>query len=174
MPLAPLAIAAAATTAAGKIAGGMSAASQYRAQARVADQNAVYAADQANDALTNTGIEVQRRYRQAAQLEGQQSAAMAANGIDLNFGSAGQVTRDTAMYANEDVAQLYKQGQQRAVGFDRDAWSYRASASSDRARASSAIVGSIFDATATALGGASQFAKLKLPKPSSSSAGFGP
>src|SRR3546814_10733482 len=66
----------------------------------------------------NTRQSALQHYRQVAQLKGKQRAAMAANGIDLNFGSALDVQGDTEMLAREDTSRLYQQGFQRARGYD--------------------------------------------------------
>ena len=173
VPAAPLAIGAAVISATGKLVGGISAAQQYRASAQVDQQNAAYANEQAVDAASVTRAQAQRRYREAAQVQGAQTAGMAANGVDLAFGSAADVVRDTKMFANEDVAEIYKAGAEKLKGFDREAWSYRASAAAKRAQASGAITQGIFGAFSTALGGASQVARMKGPKVTAAAGAYG-
>jgi len=129
-------------------------------QASVADQNARLAEDQAQDSIQNTNLEAQRRYRDLAQTKGAQTAAMAANGIDLNFGSAVDLQRDTAATGAEDLAQIYKGGNERTRGFEINAFNYRSEAQGDRARGSGALIDGIFNGLGTALGGASQAVKM--------------
>jgi multidrug efflux pump subunit AcrA (membrane-fusion protein) len=150
-----LAVAATAVTAAGQVLNGIGQSQQYRYQAQVDDQNSRLAADQARDSIDNTNLEAQRRYRQLADTQGRQQAAMAANGVDLNFGSPTDVQRDTAMIGGEDIGQIYKAGYQRTRGFDIDGWNSRSQAAANRARASGALMQGIFSGLGTALGGAS-------------------
>lgn len=158
-----LALGAAGISAVGKGIGAAQTAATYRYQARVADRNATLANEAANDATQRTRTEAQRQYRQIGQVQGQQIAAMSANGIDTSFGSALQVQRDTAMMGAEDVAQIYKSGAQQVRGYDIDAANSRAQAQGARQAATGAIVKGVFDVASTALGGASQFKKLKGP-----------
>lgn len=150
-----LAVAATAVTAAGQVLNGIGQSQQYRYQAQVDDQNSRLAADQARDSIDNTNLEAQRRYRQLADTEGRQQAAMAASGVDLNFGSPADVQRDTAMIGGEDIGQIYKAGYQRTRGFDIDGWNSRSQAAANRAKASGALMQGIFSGLGTALGGAS-------------------
>jgi len=158
---APLLLAATAVSSISQIAGGFMQAGQARYAAQIADMNAKTAAGQANDSELNTQLEAQRRYRMLAQTKGSQEAAMAANGIDLGFGTALDIQRDTAMIGAEDVAQIYKAGSERTKGFDTESWNYRSEAAAQRSKASGAIVSGFMSAASTALGGASQMAKMK-------------
>ena len=164
---APLLLAATAVSSISQIAGGFMQAGQSRYAAQIADMNAKTAAGQARDSEENTQLEAQRRYRMLAQTKGSQEAAMAANGIDLGFGTALDIQRDTAMIGAEDVAQIYKAGSERTKGFDTESWNYRSEAAAQRSKASGAIVSGFMNAASTALGGASQMAKMR-PK-----SGFG-
>lgn len=161
IPVAALAIASAAVGTVGTVVGAVAQAQQANYQASIADQNAKIAASQANDAVQNTNLEALRRSRQNAQVAGQQQAAMAANGVDLNFGSAVDVQKDTKMFGAEDLSQIYKQGNENARGFDISGFNYRSQAAASRAAASGALIGGAFGALGTALGGATQVAKLK-------------
>ena len=162
-----LTIAATAVAAGSQIYSGFQQAGQARYAAGIADQNQRIAAEQANDSENNTALEAQRRYRMLAQTKGSQEAALAANGVDLNFGTSLDIQRDTAMIGAEDVGQIYKAGSERTKGFDREGWNYGAEAKSLRSKASGAIVGGFLNAAGTALGGASQISSMK------SAQGFG-
>ncbi len=155
-PAAALAIAAAAVTATGQVMNGIGQSQQDRYQAQVDDQNTKLANDQAHDSITDTNLEAQRRYRQLADAQGKQQAAMAANGVDLNFGSPVDLQQDTAMIGGEDVGQIYKTGYQRTHGYDIDAWNSRSQAAANRAKASGALTQGIFGGLSSALGGAKQ------------------
>lgn len=161
LPAVPLLIASTALAAGGQIMGGFQKAGQARYAAAIDDRNRSIAIQQANDSEQNTSLEAQRRYRALGQTKGTQEAAMAANGIDLNFGSALDIQRDTAMIGAEDVGQIYKAGNERTKAFDTEAWNYGADAKAQRSKASGAIVNGFIGAASTALGGASQTASLK-------------
>lgn len=155
--LAAAAIASAVVGSASQVMSGIAQSQQARYSANIADQNAHLAADQANDATLNTNLALRQRYREGAQTAGRQTAAMAANGIDLNFGSAVNVQEDTAMIVGEDAAQIAKQGFQQARGHDIEAWNYQSQAAADRAKGKSAMLQGIMGGISTALGAASQF-----------------
>jgi hypothetical protein len=156
-----LTVAATAVTMAGQVSQGMGQAAQYRYQATVDRQNARLANEQARDSIANTNLEAQRRYRDLAQTKGDQTAALAANGVDLNFGTPTDIVKDTAMIGAEDIGQLYKGGNERTRGFEINAFNYRSSAVGNRARARGAETAAAFGAVGSALGGASQVSKLK-------------
>ena len=163
-PATALLIASTAVSSIGAVTAGIGQSQQYRYQAEIADQNARLANDQARDSIENTNLEAQRRYREIAQMKGAQTAAMAANGVDLNFGSPVNIQKDTAMIGAEDIAQIYKGGNERTRGFDINAFNYRSQASANRAQASGALMKGIFDGLSTALGAASKAAGMKNPQ----------
>lgn len=134
-------------------------------QANVADQNARLAENQAQDSIQNTNLEAQRRYREIAQTKGAQTAAMAANGVDLNFGSAVDLQKDTAATGAEDLTQLYKAGNEQTKGFEINAFNYRSQAAGDRAKGQGALIDGIFGGVATALGGAADVKKYQVDHP---------
>jgi hypothetical protein len=156
-----LTIAATAITAGSQIMAGIASANQANYAAEIADRNAKISAQQANDATENTKLEAQRRYRALAETKGRQQAAMAANGVDINFGTAVDIQRDTAMLGAEDIGQIYKAGNEQAVGFDREAWNNRAEASAQRSKAKNAKLLGFTQALGTVLGGASQVSKMR-------------
>ncbi len=155
-----------ASTAVAAIGSGVTAAqsaAMSRYEGKVADRNAQLTTQQARDAQDRTRIEAARLYRKAGQTGGQQRAAMAANGLDLGFGSALQVQQDTAMITAEDAGQIYKSGAEEVRGFDINAGNYRAKAQGARQAASAAIVKGVFDVGSSVLGGATQYSKYKNP-----------
>lgn len=153
--------AATAVTAAGQGYSAMQQAAMGRYQSKVNEQNARLSSEQARDAQERTKLEARQLYRKIGATSGQQTAAMAANGIDLSFGSAVDVQRDTAMQGAEDVAQLYKSGYEEARGLEINASNYRSQAAADRANAHASIVSGVFGVGSTILGGATQYAKYK-------------
>jgi hypothetical protein len=168
VPIAMALVAASAVTSmAGQYVQGQAAYTNAKYQEAAADANAALASQQAGQSIELTQKEAQRRYREAGNLEGQQQAAMAANGIDINYGSAVDVARDSKTIANEDVGNIYEGGQNRTMGYLMDAYNYRLKSSAASSAASSAGLATGFSMLGTALGAASQIngmaAKAKSP-----------
>lgn len=146
----------------GGVVGAVGQANQANAAAALADRNAKVASEQAHDSILNTNLEAQRRSRQTGQVMGQQQAAMAANGVDINFGTALDLQRDTQMIGAEDLNQIYKGGNERTKGYDIQGANYKSEAAAQRAKASGALIQGAFGAVSTALGGASQIKKMGI------------
>lgn len=162
-PPAILAVAAAGVAATGQIVGGLSQAKSYRYQAKIADANAKEANGQILDGIQRGVIERAQLDRKYADLQGQQQATMASNGIDLSFGSAAQVAADTRMYRNEDADALYRNQNDELHGYGVDAANSRAQAVASRQKASGAIIAGAFGAAYSILGGASQLKGMQAP-----------
>lgn len=156
-----LAIAGTAIAAAGSIVQGVNQSNQMRYAARVADANAAMDRAAAQDAIDRGAKEEQRQYRKNAQLLGQQRAALAANGLEVDFGSAADIQGDTKRIGWEDASTIRQNAIREAKGYEISAANNVDKAASSRAGASAAVIGSVFDAGSTILSGASQVAKLK-------------
>lgn len=135
----------------------LQASQQSKYQAKVADRNADLANEAAQQEQSNTRQEALAFYRKQAALKGQQRAAMSANGIDVNFGSAADVQADTEMLGREDARRLYDQGAQRSRGFEIEASNFGGEANAQRSAATGALIGGAFDMAGTALSAAKQF-----------------
>jgi hypothetical protein len=158
-----LMVASTAVAATGKVVEGVGQAQQFRYQATVDRENAKLANSQARDSIENTNLDARRRYRQLGQTKGAQTAAMAANGVDLTFGTPTDIARDTAMIGAEDISQIYKGGYERTRGFEINAFNFNSSAAGNRSKARGAEIGAAFGAASTALGGASQISRMNRP-----------
>ncbi len=134
---------------------------QSRYQARVADQNARLAEDAARQEQDNTRDAALQHWRKVAQLQGEQRVAMAAGGLDVNFGNAADLSADTELLAREDADRIYRQGAENVRGRDIEGANYRSQAQASRQAASGALNGGAFNMAGTALGGAQQYATLK-------------
>lgn len=157
-----LTVASAAATMAGQYVQGQAAYTKAKYDQSAAEANAALANDQAKQQIDQTKLAASRRYREAGQLEGQQKAAMAANGLDLGFGSAARTQADSRMIASEDVGQIYKEGFNRTQGYLTDAYNYRLTGQAARSAASSAGLATGIGMAGTALGAASQLNKMRL------------
>lgn len=160
-PPAILALGAAVVSAAGTAYGGMAANAQGKYEAKVAEQNARLASEQSRDALERGQIERQRLDREYSQTAGAQRAAMAANGVDLSYGSAAGVQQDTAMMRAEDRGALDRNIYNEMRGLDINAANYRSQAQASRMKGKNAMIGSFISAGGSLLSGASQFGKAR-------------
>jgi hypothetical protein len=75
----------------------------YGAQAQVAENNAQIAQWQADDALARGAKAATATRVKTLQLEGDQRAALAANGVDLTVGSAADILRDSDYFGKIDA-----------------------------------------------------------------------
>jgi len=109
-------------------------------------QNAALKDQAANDTIAagNTSADWQRV--RTGQAVGTQRAVQAANGIDVNSGSAAQLQDDTAMIGELDALTL----QNNAA---REAYGYRTQAQMDRANAAQVLTNAGNKATGSILGG---------------------
>ena len=155
LPIA-LIVASAFAKAGGQYVEGKAAYTQAKYEQAAAVTNQHLAEDQARNEIDVTKREAARRYRQAGQLEGQQTAAMAANGIDLAFGSALDVQKDSKMIAAEDVGSIYDQGFQNTQGHLVAAYNQRLRGLAAQSTAKAAGISTAFGIASTVLGAASQ------------------
>jgi hypothetical protein len=178
LPAAAIPIVIGATQAAGALVGGYSALQQGKYESRIAKQNAAIEREGASDSLKQGEWERRKYWRDVGRTKGQNIAAMAANGIDVDFGAGERLQGDTQDLANEDAGNLYGNINQRTSGFIINAANYSAEAKAAKARGKSAFVGSLFEAGGSLLSGFQQSKGLKAkmgssPKTGSSYAGGG-
>lgn len=161
IPAGALILAGTAVSALGTAAGTMASMQQASYQARVAERNAQMESEAARDAYDRGTLERQRYQRQVSQQMGAQRAALAANGVDVGYGSAAAVQGDAAMIAAEDIATINKNTEREARGFDISAFNARTQAAAARQARSGALVQGIFGIGSTLLGGAQQYRKYQ-------------
>jgi hypothetical protein len=128
-------------------------ASTYNAQ--VAEMNAVLSQRRAKDAMERGAKAEQQKRMEISQLQGRQRAAMAANGVDIGYGSSLDTLIDTAYLGELDALTIRRNAAREAYDFEVDAVNGRADASLSRANADSAMMGGYLNAASTVLGGAS-------------------
>lgn len=122
--------------------------------AKVQDMNAKLADRRAKDAIERGAKEEQRKRNQVSQIKGQQQAAMAANGVDLTFGSPLDTLTDTAVMGELDALTIRTNANREAYDYKVDAVNKRSGATMSRMSASAAKTGGYLDALGTVLGGA--------------------
>jgi hypothetical protein len=159
-PLA-LPVIAAGVSAAGTLVQGYTANQQGKFEAGVSKQNAAMEREAAAESIRSGQTERRDYWRKVGSVKGQQIASMAANGIDVGYGTAARIQDDTQQLANEDADTLYRNQNERTKGFIINAWNDKMEARAARARGGSALVGSVFGAASSVLGGFQQQAALK-------------
>ena len=137
----------------GAIQQGQSQAKAARYNAQVADMNARMSDRAAKDALERGALEEQKQRQKTAQLMGQQTAAMAANGVDIGFGSPLDLLVDTATLGELDALTIRTSAYREERDIRQQGANYRGQAAMNRAQASSASTGSFLGAMGTFLGG---------------------
>lgn len=134
---------------------------QARGQVAQAKANQAEANRSAADAMERGNVEQQRHYRKVSQQAGAQRAALAANGLDIGFGSAADLVGDTAMFGEEDASALARNTRNEARGYQIQAANYATEAKSAKLAATGALVKGAFDVGSTIIGGAQQYRKAR-------------
>lgn len=140
---------------------GMQASAQAGLEADIARRNAAMSVEAYRDYKGVAADERQAFWRKIGNVKGQNIAAMAASGIDVDFGSAGRLQDDTQMIANEEFEALAKNQQQKEKSYLIDASNFTTEAKAARMRGSSAKTASYFGAATSLLGGLTQAAGMK-------------
>lgn len=141
---------------AGAIQQGQAQAASARYNAQVAEMNARMADRAAKDALERGKLEEQKQREKTAQILGQQRAGMAANGLDLTFGSPLDTLVDTATLGELDALTIRANTYREERDIRQQGANYRGQAGMYRAGASSALSGGYLNAAGTLLGGGSR------------------
>jgi hypothetical protein len=155
-----LTIAATAVAAIGTGYQALSANAQAGYEADVAQENRKYELAAADDARKRGETEQLRHFRQLSQKLGSQRAALAASGLDVNFGSAGDLQDDTAMLGYEDSAIIAENTAREVKGFEINAANYTNESRAAKARGKAALIGGAISMGSTILGGATQTANM--------------
>lgn len=129
-------------------------ANRYNAQ--VQNMNAKLADRQAKDAIERGQLEEQRKRQDVARIEGAQKASLAANGVDVTFGSPLDTLVDTAVAGELDALTIRTNSYREAYEHKVDAANKRAGAQLSMMSANSASAGGYLGAAGTILGGTSR------------------
>jgi hypothetical protein len=133
-------------------ANAQAAAADYNA--KVAEMNAKLSERRAQDAIERGAAEEQRKRMEVARIKGQQKVAMAANGVDLSFGSPLDTIVDTAVLGELDALTIRSNAYRESYDRQVDAANQRAGATLNRMEAKAAKTGGYLAAAGTILGGA--------------------
>lgn len=124
-----------------------------RYNGRIAEMNAELSERRAKDAQQRGRSEEQRKRLQIAQLQGEQVAAMGANGVDTSFGSPLDTLVDTAVLGELDALTIRRNSAREAYDHRVAAANGRADAALSRYNADNALTAGYLDAAGTVLGG---------------------
>ena len=125
------------------VVGGIGAVQQGNAQAeasrynaKVSEMNAEMSRRRAKDAQERGAREEQQKRQEVAAIKGRQVAAMAANGVDLSFGSPLDQIADTAMLGELDALTIRKNSAREAYDYEVQAVNGQADANLSKMNAS--------------------------------------
>lgn len=136
-----------------------SAAASYNAQ--IAGQNALFAEERAKDALDRGAHEEERVRREGTLVRKGQEARYGAAGLDIGFGSPLDAIISSATQAELDALTVRENANREAEDFEREAWSYRAGETLNKAEAKWAKTAGIISTVGTVLGGGAEVYKYK-------------
>ena len=122
--------------------------------AKVNDMNATLAERRARDALERGRQDEQQKRNETAQIEGRQRAAMAANGVDLSFGSPLDTLVSTATLGEVDALTVRRNAANEAYDNQVQAENSRAVATLNRMNAKASRTAGNLNAFSTILTGA--------------------
>lgn len=120
-----------AVTVMGQEAAGKAASAQANYQAAVANNNSILAQRAADDAIARGKVAQGTAATQGKQFLAQQRVALAANGTDIDSGSALDLQSDTAGNNTLDQLTINSNAQRQALGFESQGMNYQAEANLD-------------------------------------------
>ena len=120
---------------------------------KIAKQNAAVSEQAADDAMRTGDINADTKRIETRGFIGTQRAGFAANGIDVNIGSAGLVQDDTAQFGELDALTIMNNAAREAYGYKTQAVDQRQQGKLAKYQAKMSAIGSI-------LGGAEKAASL--------------
>lgn len=139
--------------AAGAIQQGQAAADQADYAAKVEERNAKIAEFKARDAVIRGNEETKKQRAYTANILAKQRAAMAANNIDVTYGSALDAAVDTAMLGELDALTVQSNSYREAYDYKLEAANSRSAAEMRRMEGKSAKTASYLSAAGTLVGG---------------------
>lgn len=128
------------------------------AKAQQDQNNAILAGRAADDASARGLVAQQQKGNQTNQLIGQQRAALAANGVDPNSGTAVDLQSDAAGNGELDQLTVGANAAREAAGYRAQGMNYSTQASVDEASSQNALSAGALQATSSIIGGAGSVA----------------
>lgn len=155
-PLAgPLGLAGAGISALGAIEGGEANAANANYQSQVAKNNQIIAEQNANYASAAGQAQATNEGLKGAATSGKIKASIAANGVDVNTGSAAAVQTSQAETNELNTANVLNNSALQVYGYRSQAANYGAQAAAEQAQAQQAPIAGDLGAVGSLLGGAS-------------------
>ena len=151
-------VASAAVGAMGAIQQANAASASANYQAQVNQNNAILAERNAEDARKRGEVEAQEHQRQVSALRGRQTAAMAANGVDITSGSPLNILADTSQMGALDTKTIRNNAQREALGYESQGMNFKAEAGLNRMQAKSAKTAGMIGAVGSVVSGFGQVA----------------
>lgn len=124
-------------------------------QAQVAKNNAAIELTNANNAAAAGNVAESEEKLRTGLLVGQQKAAQAANGIDVNVGSPVAVRNSTEEVGSIDAAMIHYNAARQALGLEQEAQNQQTQSELDKKASANDLVGGVMKAGASFLSGAS-------------------
>lgn len=152
-----LSIAGAGISAAGAIGQGVAQANAANYQAQVASNNAIVSRQNAAHAAAASSVQTEQAGLKAAQQQAGVRTAIAANGIDVNSGSAADVQESQRKIGALDTATVANRGAEAVYGYETQGTNYTAQSKAYSAEAPYDIAGGVLKGASTVLGASSQF-----------------
>lgn len=156
-----LAVAGTAIAVAGTATAGYMQYQQSKYQQKVANANQRAENERAADAIDRGTVEQQRLGRRYAGLMGSQRAALAANGVDVDFGSSGDFLQDTRNLYREDADALGRNTAAEVKGIEISAANFGNQSKAAGMAATGAAISTAFDMGSTVLGGIGKVNKIQ-------------
>lgn len=158
-PVTGLVIASTLLSAAGSIQQGNAANAAGKYNNQVAQMNAAISEKRAFDAVERGKIAEQQKRREVAAISGKQQAAMAANGVDITFGSPLDTLVDTAIQGELDALTIRSNAYREEYDYRVQASNQRAQGELQRMQGKAAKTAGYIGAGSTILGGSAKVAQ---------------
>lgn len=129
---------------------------EYNAQ--VAKNNQAIADQAAKDAVTKAQVSQQTKADQTNALLGRQKVALAANGVEVNTGSAVDLQSDTKAAGTLDELTIQNNAAREAAGYTNQSTNYATTAAADEAASADALSSGNLKGEASLLSASSQVA----------------
>lgn len=155
MCVATLALVGAGIGAAGKLLGGVSSAHAASYQAQVARNNAVVAQQNAAYAASAGASQTEQAGLKARSRDAAVRASLAANGVDVNTGSAADVQVSSRELGQLDTATVANNAALEAYGYRTQATNYTAQAGLEQSQVVPDVLGGVLGAAGSFLGNSS-------------------
>ncbi len=152
-----LILVAAAAQIAGTVTKTVGAVTQAKYESNLANYNRKLEGEKAADAIERGNVAARDAARRQSALVGAQRASLAANGVDLSYGTPGDLLSDSAMLGQDQQIAVRENTRREVMGYDINSANFGAQASAAKGRIAPAIIGGVFEVAGTAAGAAQRY-----------------